>query len=170
MERFPYNTPVDYLPAERPLHDAQTNNSKVVYAKLLATDRLAPTIARFRFSVSNSEPSVRWMPGQYVALAFEDKLSAGYSYMRDDDLKGLNDDYVRTFTVLSSPDTFLKNNIELKAPVKGLGGSFTIQQGPKNIVPIVADGMGITPLLAQVHDLDLTRIHVFWTVSTHDIR
>ena len=35
--------PVDYLPAEQALRNAQTNNSKVVYAKLLARDRLAPT-------------------------------------------------------------------------------------------------------------------------------
>lgn len=110
------------------------------------------------------------MPGQYVALAFEDKLSAGYSNMRDDDLKSSNDDYVRTFTVSSSPDTFPKNELVLQVPLKGSGGSFTSQQNPKDIVPIVAGGMAITPLLARVHDLDLARIHVFWMVSVHDIR
>lgn len=93
LEQSPYNPPVRYLPAETALANAQTNNSKVIYAKLLARDRLTPTIARFRFGISDIEALERWMPGQYVALAFEDELSVGYSHMRDDDPKSLNDDY-----------------------------------------------------------------------------
>ena len=93
LERSPYNPPVRYLPAEKALPDAQTSNSKAIYAKLLARDRLTPTIARFRFSISDPETSGRWTPGQYVALAFEDELSVGYSHMRDDDPQSLNDDY-----------------------------------------------------------------------------
>ena len=93
LERSPYNPFVRYLPAEKALPDAQTSNSKVVYAKLLARDRLTPTIARFRFGISDPEASGRWTPGQYVALAFEDEVSLGYSHMRDDDPKSLNDDY-----------------------------------------------------------------------------
>ena len=190
LERSPYNPPVRYLPAEKALPDAQTNNSKVVYAKLLARDRLTPTIARFRFSLSDPEAAERWTPGQYVALAFEDELSLGYSHMRDDDPKSLNDDYVRTFTVSSSPSSLphdefeitirnvgtvtnflFRQNIraQLEVPLKGFGGSFTIKQGPKDIVPFVAGGIGITPILAQIHDLDLARIQLFWTVSIHDI-
>lgn len=175
FQRSPYNPPVRYLPAEKALPDAQTNNSKVVYAKLLARDRLAPTIARFRFSISDSEASGRWKPGQYVALAFEDELSVGYSHMRDDDPKSLNDDYVRTFTVSSSPGEFPEDEFEitisnvgtvtnflfrhnvragLEVPLKGFGGSFTIQQDPNDIVPFVAGGMGITPLLPN---------YILWT-------
>ena len=56
----------------------------------------------------------------------------------------------------------------LEVPLKGFGGSFTIEQGPKDLVPFVAGGIGITPLLAQVHDLDLARIRLFWTVHSHD--
>ena len=93
LQRSPYNPPVRYSPAEKALPDAQTSNSRVVYAKLLARDRLTPTIARFRFSISDLEASGSWMPGQYVALAFEDELSVGYSHMRDDDPQSLNDDY-----------------------------------------------------------------------------
>ena len=190
LERSPYNPPVRYLPAEKALPDARTNSSKVVYAKLLAKDRLAPTIARFRFGISDAESSGRWTPGQYVALAFEDELSAGYSHMRDDDPKSLNDDYVRTFTVSSSPrklpgnefeitirnvgavtNFLFRQNIraELEVPLKGFGGNFNIQQGPRDIVPFVAGGIGITPLLAQAHDLDLARIRVFWAVNFQDI-
>lgn len=93
LERSPYNPPVRYLPAEKALPDAQTSNSRANYAKLLARDRLTATIARFRFSISDPEASGRWTPGQYVALAFDDELSAGYSHMRDDDPQSLNDDY-----------------------------------------------------------------------------
>ena len=190
LERSPYNPPVRYLPAEKALPDAQTNNSRVVYAKLLARDRLTPTIARYRFSLSDAGVSERWTPGQYVALAFENELSLGYSHMRDDDPRSLNDDYVRTFTVSSSPDSLPKDEFEitirnvgtvtnflfrqniraqLEVPLRGFGGSFTIQQGPEDTVPFVAGGIGITPLLAQVHILDLSRIHVLWTISIHDI-
>ena len=93
LERSPYNPPVRYLPAEKALPDAQTSNSRVIYATLLARDPLTPTIARFRFSIGDPEASGRWTPGQYVALAFEDELSVGYSHMRDDDPWSLNDDY-----------------------------------------------------------------------------
>ena len=190
LERSPYNPPVRYLSTEKSLPDAQTNNRNVVYAKLLARYRLTSTIARFRFGISDPEASGRWTPGQYVALAFEDELSAGYSHMRDDDPKSLNDDYLRTFTVSSSLNNlpgdefeitvrnvgtvtnflFLQNiRTELEVPLKGFGGSFAIQQGPHHIVGFVAGGIGITPLLAQVLHLDLARMHVLWTVSIHDI-
>lgn len=90
LEPSPYNR---YLPAEKALPDAQTRNSKCIYAKLLARDQLTPKIARFRFGMSDPEASGSWRPGQYVALVFEDELSVGYSHMRDDDPKSLNDDY-----------------------------------------------------------------------------
>ena len=190
LERSPYNPPVRYLPAEKASTDAQTRDSRVAYAKLLARDQLTPTIARFRFSTSDPEVSGRWTPGQYVALAFEDELSAGYSHMRDDDPRSLNDDYVRTFTVSSSPselpeDEFeitirnvgtvtnflfrLNIRAELEVPLKGFGGTFTIKQGPEDIVPFVAGGIGITPLLAQVHELDLARVQLYWTINVDDV-
>lgn len=190
LDRSPYNPPIRYLPTEKALPDAQTNDGKVVYAKILSRDRLAPTIARFRFSISDPEVSGRWTPGQYVALLFEDELSMGYSHMREDDPRSLNDDYVRTFTVSSSPgklpdDEFeitirnvgtvtnflFRQNIRaaIEIPLQGFGGSFTIQQSPNDIVSFVAGGIGITPLLAQLNELDLSRIQVFWTVSIDDI-
>ena len=97
---------------------------------------------------------------------------------------------VRTFTVSSCAGKLPKDEFEitirnvgvvtnflfrqnvragLEVPLKGFGGSFAIKQGPEEIVPFVAGGIGITPLLAQVHDLDLARIRLFWTVSIQDI-
>ena len=57
----------------------------------------------------------------------------------------------------------------LEVPLKGFGGTFTIEQGPMEIVPFVAGGIGITPLLAHLPLLDLNRIRLFWTVNVRDI-
>ena len=84
-ERSPYNPPVRYLSSERSLPDVQAKDSKTVYIKLIARDVLTPSIARLKFSVSDPEAAGRWKPGQYVAMAFEDELSLGYSHMNDDD-------------------------------------------------------------------------------------
>ena len=198
-EMSPYNPPVRFLPTERAqaLPDAQLSNSKVAYATMLARDLLTPTIARFRFRVSDPEAAGRWKPGQHVALAFEDELSVGWSHMRDDDPKSLNDDYVRTFTVSSAPGGSLspggkildeefeitirnvgvvtnfmfRQNIRagLEVPLKGFGGSFSIAQGPNELVPFVAGGIGITPLLAHLPHLDPNCVRLFWAVNTRDI-
>ena len=190
-ERSPYNPSVRYLPIERALPDAQSKDSRVVYAKLLARKEITPTIARFKFSVSDPEASGRWKPGQYVALAFEHELSVGYSHMRDDDPRSLNDDYIRTFTISSPPggslphDEFeitirkvgvvtgflFRQNIraEVEVPFKGFGGSFSIHQGSDGVVPFVAGGIGITPLLAQSSSLDFQRLKLFWTLNIHDV-
>ena len=189
-ERSPYNPPVRYLKTERGLPDIQIEG-RVVYAELLARDILTPTIGRFRFSVSDAEAAGRWTPGQYVALEFDSELSSGYSHMRDDDPLSLNDDYVRTFTVSSPPDGSLpldefeitirnvgvvtqflfKQNVRagLEVPLKGFGGTFTISQEPNEIIPFIAGGIGITPLLAQLSGLDIKRIRLFWTLNARDV-
>ena len=111
--------------------------------------------------------------------------------MRDDDPSSLNDDLVRTFTVSSSPqgglplDEFevtirnvgrvtgflFRQNVRsgLELPLKGFGGSFSIHQPKEEIVPFIAGGIGITPLLAQLHDLDIGRVRLFWTVNIRDL-
>lgn len=190
-ERSPYNPPVRYLTSERPSSDGQIVNERVAYAKLIGRDLLTPTIARLRFSISDPEAAGRWTPGQYVALVFEDELSAGYSHMRDDDPKSLNDDYVRTFTVSSAMgqglphDEFevtmrsvgevtrflLRQQVRsrLEVPLKGFGGSFTITQPADGTIAFVAGGVGVTPLLAHLFHLDLSRVRLFWTVNIRDI-
>ena len=190
-EFSPYNPPVRFLTTERARTDAQVTSDNVAYAKLLARDLLTPTIARFRFSISDPKAAGRWKPGQYVALAFEEELSLGYSHMRNDDPKSLNDDYIRAFTVSSSPggnlpeDEFeitirnvgvatsflFRQNIraELEIPLQRFGGMFTITQGAGEVVSFVAGGIGITPILAQLPDLELSRIRLYWTVNARDI-
>ena len=126
-----------------------------------------------------------------MALAFEDELSAGYSHMRDDDPKSLNDDYVRTFTISSamSPalpyeefeitmrnvgvvtDFLFKQNVRaaLEIPLKGFGGGFDISQSASGIMPFIAGGVGITPLLPYLPQLDIARVKLYWTINIQDI-
>lgn len=187
----PYNPPVRFLGSERALPDIQATNRDVAYAKLLKKDIITPTIARLRFSVSDPGVAGRWKPGQYVALAFEDELGAGYSHMRDDDPRSINDDYVRTFTVSSptggtlSPAEFeitfrnvgvvtnflFRQQVRagLEIPLRGFGGNFAIAQASGEVVPFIAGGIGITPLLSQIPSLDLDSLHLFWTVNIRDI-
>ena len=103
-EPSPYNPPVRYLTTERPATNPDTpaNEKTTATATLLSRTLLTPTIARFRFCLSDPANHA-WTAGQYVALSFEDELSGGYAHSDDEDPRSLNDDYVRTFTVSSPP-------------------------------------------------------------------
>lgn len=74
-------------------------------ATLLHQTKLTPTISRFRFRLhqpnTTTSPTATstYQPGQYITLDFSSHLNIGYSHMRDDDPRSLNDDFVRTFTV-----------------------------------------------------------------------
>lgn len=188
-ERSPYNPPVRFLSSESKL--AVANNNKQVMAKLIDKKLITPTIGRFRFHIADPEKVSKWKPGQYVALSFADELDIGYSHMRDDDPKSLNDDFLRTFTVSSRQDVLdghdqfeitirrvgpvtdflFRHNIRsgLEIPLQGFGGEFFIQQREGEKVSFIAGGVGITPLLAQVHDLDLKRLQFYWTLKTEDL-
>jgi len=191
-EPSPYNPPVRFLTTERRMPDTQAKKTDVVYAKLLRKTHLTPTIARFRFSICDPVAAGTWTPGQYVALAFEDELSMGYSHMRDDDPRSLNDDYLRTFTVSSTPGTELPNDefeitirkvggvtgflfrqserTALEIPLRGFGGEFAVQQRAEDgMISFVAGGIGITPLLAQLPHLDTARLRLFWTLAVRDV-
>lgn len=191
-ELSPYNPPVRYLASERGVLKTQGVAAATVNARILKREMLTPTIARFRFQISDISASGRWAAGQHVALSFEDQLSLGYSHMRDDDPKSLNDDYIRTFTISSPPtdselraDQFeitvrnvgvatnfmfqVKTKSGLELPLKGFGGEFVIHLEDQKIVPFVAGGIGITPILGQVLSLDLAKIRLFWAVNIDDL-
>ena len=191
-ERSPYNPTVRYLAAEGGVAIPQGKETSRVNAKLLKREMLTPTIARFNFRISDPITAGRWKVGQYVALSFENELSIGYSHMRDDDPKSLNDDYTRSFTVSSPPngnelpdDEFeitirnvgvvtnfmFRQNVRagLEVPLKGFGGEFVIEQQTGKITAVVAGGIGITPLLAQVSRLDVYGLRLFWTINIQDI-
>jgi NAD(P)H-flavin reductase len=188
-EPSPYNPPVRFL-AKEELHEI-SNSSKHIYASLVEKKILTPTIARFHFNIADPENASRWKPGQYVALSFQDELDIGYSHMRDDDPKSLNDDFLRTFTISSGPgeassygqfditirkvghvtEYLFRHNTrsKLEVPLKGFGGEFIFQQEPGEHIACIAGGIGITPLLAQATVLDLSCIRLYWTVRAEDL-
>lgn len=190
-ELSPYNPSVRFLTTEHASVVAKTANATTVCAKLVRKDLISPTIARFRFSISDPEAAGSYSPGQYIALSFEDELGMGYSHMRDDDPRSLNDDYIRTFTISSATQSLPRNQFEitirnvgvvtnflfrtqvragLEVPLKGFGGSFTLPTRSKEVVPFVAGGIGITPLLAHAAaGLDFGLLRLFWTVNIRDI-
>ncbi len=188
-EYSPYNPPVRYLTSEN--RNSVAVNDKIINAKLIKKEIITPTIGRFRFRVSDSAQASRWKPGQHVALSFRDELDIGYSHMRDDDPKSINDDFLRTFTVSSRlatweghdefditirrvgtvTDFLFRQNIrsELEVPVQGFGGDFFFQQGSGGKIAFVAAGVGITPLLPQASGLDLERLTLYWTIRVDDV-
>lgn len=102
-EPSPYNPRLRLLRGEGATAANDNSQRERPHATLVQQERLTPGIFRARFRISSRGEPVTWKPGQYVALSFEDELSMGYSHMRDDDPRSLNDDYLRTFTVSSAP-------------------------------------------------------------------
>ncbi|KAK4905841.1 hypothetical protein LTR49_024932 [Elasticomyces elasticus] len=90
-ETSPYNPTVRYL---------TTEHRRAAQTRLLSQAKLSPTISRFRISLENATTHTS---GQHVTLDFSEHLDHGYSHMREDDPRSLNDDFVRTFTVSSPP-------------------------------------------------------------------
>ncbi|PSK34106.1 hypothetical protein B9Z65_8432 [Elsinoe australis] len=97
-EASPYNPNVRFLFGEKSTAQAESTTGN--RAKLLKQIQLTPSISRFHFSLSNA---ATYQAGQYVTFDFSEHLDLGYSHMRDDDPRSLNDDFVRTFTVSSPP-------------------------------------------------------------------
>jgi ferredoxin-NADP reductase len=191
LERSPYNPRVRLLVNENPLPGTQQTDENSTMAKLLSKEQLTPTIYRFRFSIFDPLTAGPWKPGQYVALSFQDELDIGYSHMRDDDPKSLNDDYLRTFTVSSRPGAGIhgeefeitvrkvgsvtgylstqNTRSGLEVPLRGFGGEFRLQQSAEGTIAFVAGGIGITPLLAQLDDIPESRLRLFWSLHFRDI-
>ncbi|KAJ5548225.1 Riboflavin synthase-like beta-barrel [Penicillium frequentans] len=187
-ELSPYNPAVRFLPTEKGIPAAEAGGDMT--ATLIKKETITPTIKRLRFRVSSSNP-ISWTPGQYATISFEEELNMGYSHMRDDDPSSLNDDYIRTFTVSSYPGRNLPANefelmvrlhgkvtdylfranerAGLEVPLKGFGGTFRLSTDNDKILPFVAGGIGITPLIGQLPDLDIGRLRLFWSVSIHDM-
>jgi NAD(P)H-flavin reductase len=188
-ELSPYNPPVRLLVSEGSIAAAFESKPEGT-TTLVDKEELTPSIARYRFRASHQ---VKYKPGQWVALDFSDELDIGYSHMRDDDPASLNDDFIRTFTVSSHPgdlpDDEFEITVRLHGPVtallkkqrpssrhplevklRGFGGDFklSIPQG-QEVLPFVAGGVGITPLLGQLKELDIDKVRLIWIVRTEDL-
>jgi NAD(P)H-flavin reductase len=187
----PYNPSVRYLTSERASAAVLGNRESTVTATLIGKELITPSIGRFRFRISDPKEAGLWIPGQYATFSFYDELDMGYSHMRDDDPSSINDDYVRTFTISSSPGHLLPDgefeitarkhgNVTsslfrtseragLEVPLKGFGGEFQLNQRTSDILPFIAGGIGITPVLAHLPVIDISRLRLFWSVSLKDI-
>ena len=189
-ERSPYNPNVRPLISESNIAATLGKNTAST-ATLISQTSLTPTISRFQFSMTNP---TRYTPGQWVAMDFSDELDMGYSHMRDDDPRSLNDDFVRTFTVSSPPPSpqgekhdqfeitirkvgpvtdflFNQQRSGLEVPLRGFGGDFRFEvpQDREEIIPFIAGGVGITPLLGQMAELDFRKMKLFWTLQKADV-
>jgi NAD(P)H-flavin reductase/predicted pyridoxine 5'-phosphate oxidase superfamily flavin-nucleotide-binding protein len=188
-ELSPYNPSVRLLPSEGNI--ASKLKAEENTTKLVERTELTPTISRYKFAVTNPVP---YKAGQWVAMDFSEELDIGYSHMRDDDPASLNDDFIRTFTVSSPPlgteakphdefeitvrkhgpvTTFLSRSRArsgLEVALKGFGGDFVIEMPESaEIVPFIAGGVGITPVLGQLPSLDLKRFMLFWIIKAEDV-
>ncbi|KAK6346582.1 hypothetical protein TWF696_006704 [Orbilia brochopaga] len=194
----PYNPAVRYLTTEDHGHKgALVGGQDGMMARLVKKDKLSDTIARFTFQLDggSQKPDELWRAGQYVMLNFGEDLSSGYRHMDDSDPQGLNDDYIRSFTVSSPPGQFQGRDAGkfeitirrvgpvtrylfqqnpgalLEVPVQGFGGEFFIEKCEGGKVGIVAAGVGITPFIAQWADLMKAGLDLklFWTVKKSDL-
>ncbi|KAJ9614375.1 hypothetical protein H2200_002511 [Cladophialophora chaetospira] len=188
--RSPYNPRIRYLTTEKADEFGKTPGESVpTTAKLLKKTKLTPTITRYRFSLLDPTVFGPWKPGQYVAMDLSAEMDMGYSHMRDDDPSSLNDDYIRTFTVSSIPNSLGVHGEEFEVTVRtvghvtkwlewqrdgmceigirGFGGEFVFEPNKRNA--FVAAGIGITPLLGQMGDLDLEKLKICWSVGIRDV-
>ena len=193
-EPSPYNPPLRYLRKEQLAAEADMGSS--VEAVLLHREMITPTIGRLRFRAQGVDKPRPWEAGQYVAMSLSDALDLGYQHMNDDDPRSVNDDYLRTFTISSPPrgveasgapsayefeltirNVGLVTSFLLKdrtmpqqhIPLCGFGGSFFVRPAAEGAVVMVAGGIGITPLLAQLPLLDMARLRLLWTLRADDL-
>lgn len=192
-EFSPYNPPVRYLSSEK-VQPPVANKRNSLRVKLTHITPLTSTAAIFKFLVLGPH-DIRWKAGQYIALEFQDEIgyTKGYRHMDDSNPKSLNDDYVRTFTVISEAGvgntveilvkkvgtvtswmfTWTRNqrkvDLGIEIPVRGFGGEFSIAPNEQGQVNFVAGGVGITPLLPFLKSNSWDDINVWWTVGVGDV-
>ncbi|KAH8811284.1 oxidoreductase FAD/NAD(P)-binding protein [Xylogone sp. PMI_703] len=194
-ERSPYNPAVRYAATEKITPGTTTGADDHNRAVLVGIKKLTPTISRFRFRIKDPSITSAWKPGQYATLSFEDDLDRGWSHMRDSDPQSLNDDYLRTFTVSNSPSaesietnkpdeefeltvrnvgratSFLsRQKAGYELPLRGFEGQFRLPKKPAgSIIPFIAGGIGITPILGQLSSIDVSQLQLLWTLRLEDI-
>lgn len=189
--RSPYNPRVRTLTSESHDELGKTPGEEVpVTAQLIKKTKLTPTISRYRFALLDPAILGPWKAGQYVAMDLSNELYMGYSHMRDDDPTSLNDDFLRTFTVSSAPNSLGVHGEEFEITVRRVGnvtkwlewqrpgmaevgirefgGEFIFDRENNQTIGFIAAGIGITPLLGQLQDLDLTRVITLWSLGVRD--
>ncbi|KZM24171.1 FMN binding [Ascochyta rabiei] len=169
-------------------------------AKLVKKELLTPTIGRFTFSVSDGlayEPG-QWMALSfadelkqgYRHMDNSDPRSLNDDLVRTFTISSFpspkqeeNQEFHMTIRSLGSATDFLfkqSADSKLELPILGVGGDFVIEQGEaerKNgdhagaLLPFVASGVGLTPLLGQLPTLNLDpeKFIFIWTIRAADL-
>ncbi|CAF3820028.1 unnamed protein product [Adineta steineri] len=102
----PYNPPIRYLAIElEKMGKPSTVSTR--NAKLIEIKKLTKLISRFTFEL---DEKVSFKPGGYVILDFAHLIPQTYQHMNNNNPQSLNDDYIRTWTISSSPPFNLNTN------------------------------------------------------------
>lgn len=198
-ERSPYNPPVRYAATEKLTPGTAISQFSNNYVSITSATQLTPTISRFRFRFDDPSRALLWKPGQYATLDFSNDLDIGWSHMRDDDPRSLNDDYLRTFTISSPPSPMTQTGLanlefeltirevgkatellfrqasktrlreKFRLPLKGFEGEFRFEKRADGVLPFIAGGIGITPVLGQIEGMDVKQLRLLWTIGMVDI-
>ncbi|KAM0331534.1 hypothetical protein ACHAQA_003211 [Verticillium albo-atrum] len=185
----PYNPPARPLAAEGA---AVLPTTPLATATLKNRRPITPTITRFTFALDRASEPQEMIPGGYVTLDFSGELDHGWSHMRDDDPRSLNEDWIRSFTVSAWPSAreleitarvnrggatellsrHMMRGGPLEIPVRGFDGAEGMRMGGAAAREVfVAGGVGITPLLAQAPGLlrEGKSFEAVWGVRGEDV-
>ncbi|OQR91345.1 hypothetical protein THRCLA_09027 [Thraustotheca clavata] len=177
----PYNPPVRYLSTEIEAHGKHVNPVRNL-ATLVQVKRETPQVLSFTFELTTA---VSFSPGGFAMFDFSPYFNQTYRHMNNADPQSLNDDYIRTWTISSSPPfnngifqetKLITCTIKLvpsgavtpllhvyakpgfQVPLVGVGETFspfTRMPPPKKMLWLAA-GIGVTPFLAFTQALKQT--------------
>ena len=102
----PYNPPVRYLAIELERMGKPAKRASIEVT-LVGVEKLTKRISRFTFVL---EEKVIFKPGGFIILDFSHLLQRTYRHMNNANPQSINDDYVRTWTISSSPSFDSKTN------------------------------------------------------------
>ncbi|KAK0739125.1 hypothetical protein B0T21DRAFT_382239 [Apiosordaria backusii] len=148
-EFSPYNPPLRKLAIENPSGAVVPSSQPTAMAILVNRVPLSPTISRFTFSLSFSNPEEKklWNPGQHITLDFSKELDNGWAHMNNSDPQSLNDDYVRTFTISNPPPGDSEKDIRMEitarkhGPVTGFLWGYNISPRAARLdIPVLGFG------------------------------
>ncbi|GME56447.1 hypothetical protein GTA08_BOTSDO11985 [Neofusicoccum parvum] len=194
----PYNPPVRLLAAEGNLLSSVTAAGPSLTATLTRKTLLTPDVARLTFTLSTPtavQPG-QWVAldasGElsigYSHMRNDDPTSLNDDFIRTFTVTGASawggnaatplppsaafDVTVRRHGPVTALLLAASDRAGLELAVRGFGGEFRVplEESPEDaVVPFVAGGVGITPLLAELaHGLDAARVALFWTLRAGD--
>ena len=144
----PYNPPVRYLAMEleRMGKPATRVNSE---ATLVGIKKLTQHVSRFTFTL---QEKVVFKPGGFIILDFSHSLERTYRHMNHENPQSINDDYIRTWTISSSPSfdpdtsTFQPTNqvsCTIKHQLNGVISSWLHSHSVSKKLPVPVQFVGV---------------------------